>query len=93
MVAPNTTKDSTKDKSQAEMPTLHSLPYDLLLNIVQFLVDLRDVHALQLVSSGRFKVFNGGKWRSGYVQEGWGSRLFFRKAFEALATMCDRAQP
>lgn len=31
------------------MLKLHSLPYDLLLNIAQYL-DLHDVHALQLVS-------------------------------------------
>jgi hypothetical protein len=50
MVAESTTKDSSKDKSQAEMPNLQNLPYDLLLNIAQY-VDLRDIHALQLVSS------------------------------------------
>jgi hypothetical protein len=48
MVAPSTT-NPPKDKGQAEMPNLHNLPYDLLLNIAQYL-DLSDVHALQLVS-------------------------------------------
>lgn len=49
MLASSTTKGISKDKSQAEMPNLQNLPYDLLLNIAQY-VDLRDVHALQLVS-------------------------------------------
>jgi hypothetical protein len=49
ILAPSTTKDSSKDKSQTKMPSLHNLPYDLLLAIAQY-VDLRDIHALQLVS-------------------------------------------
>jgi hypothetical protein len=50
MLTSSTTKSLSKDKSQAEMPNLQNLPYDLLLNIAQY-VDLRDVHALQLVSA------------------------------------------
>lgn len=45
------TSDETTDAQQENM-SLNTLPYDLLLNVAQHL-DLRDVHALQLVSPGR----------------------------------------
>lgn len=47
MVTLNTSSDLPKSKKQ--IISLHSLPYDLLLNISQYL-DLRDIHSLQLVS-------------------------------------------
>jgi hypothetical protein len=47
MVTLSPCSDLPKNKSQI-MP-LHNLPYDLLLNISQYL-DLHDIHILQLVS-------------------------------------------
>ena len=49
------------------MLTLHTLPYDLLLNIALYL-NLRDVHALQLVSL----IIFGAKVRIGHQKKAFG---------------------
>ena len=49
MVMLSTCSDLPKNNLKNQIMPLHNLPYDLLLNISQYL-DLHDIYALQLVS-------------------------------------------
>lgn len=49
MVVLNTTTSNHRLNEWSHDMPLHNLPYDLLLNVAQYL-DLREIHALQLVS-------------------------------------------
>ena len=46
----SSTPSTTTHKNEDEKMGLNTLPYDLLLNIASYL-ELRDIHALHLVSS------------------------------------------
>jgi hypothetical protein len=49
MLDSSSCSEPPKEKDREEEMALHTLPYDLLLNIAHYL-DLQDVHALHLVS-------------------------------------------